>query len=91
MAKSGCSAVSPRTSAASQPRLQECVAFEDPSIDPRGVTISGTPERCAERIGALAEAGVSHFLIEFQFHGLEPVSFGMEQMETFARDVAPLL
>ena len=80
-----------RDFAARLPRLQECVAFEDPGIDPRGVTISGTPERCAERINALAEAGVSHFLIEFQFHGLEPVSFGMEQMETFARDVAPLL
>ena len=73
------------------PRLRDCVAFEDPSTDPLRVTISGVPERCAERINALAQAGVSHFLIEFQFHGLESVSFGMEQMETFARDVAPLL
>lgn len=73
------------------PRLRDCVAFEDSSIDPLGVTISGVPERCAERITALSQAGVSHFLIEFQFHGLESVSFGMEQMEAFARDVVPLL
>jgi alkanesulfonate monooxygenase len=76
---------------ANLPKLRRGVSFEDPSIDPLDVTVSGVPERCAERINALAEAGVSHFLIEFQFHGLEPVSFGMEQMETFARDVAPLL
>jgi probable F420-dependent oxidoreductase len=73
------------------PRLREAVAFENPDVDPMGVTISGAPERCAERINAMAEAGVSHFVVEFQFHGLESVSFGMKQMEIFARDVAPLL
>ena len=73
------------------PRLRECVAFEDPTTDPLVATISGVPEQCAERIHALEESGVSHFLIEFQFHGLESVSFMMEQMETFARDVVPLL
>ena len=73
------------------PKLEEAVAFEDPSVDPMGVTVTGSPQRCAARINALAEAGVSHFVVEFQFHGLETVSFGMKQMETFARDVAPLL
>ncbi|MEE8211921.1 MAG: LLM class flavin-dependent oxidoreductase [Acidiferrobacterales bacterium] len=73
------------------PKLREGVAFEDPSVDPMGVTISGVPQRCAQRINALMQAGVAHFVVEFQFHGLESVSFGMRQMERFARDVAPLL
>ncbi len=73
------------------PRLQQAVAFEDSDVDPMGITIIGSPQRCAERINTLAEAGVSHFVVEFQFHGLESVMFGMEQMETFAAEVAPLL
>jgi alkanesulfonate monooxygenase len=76
---------------AQMPKLQLGVAFEDESVDPLEVTISGTPERCAERINALTDAGVWHFVVEFQFHGLESVSFGMTQMEAFARDVIPLL
>ena len=71
--------------------LRNAVAFENPDIDPMAVTLAGTPERCAERINALTEAGVSHFVVEFQFHGLETVEFGMRQMETFAREVGPLL
>jgi alkanesulfonate monooxygenase SsuD/methylene tetrahydromethanopterin reductase-like flavin-dependent oxidoreductase (luciferase family) len=55
------------------------------------VMISGVPERCAERINALAEAGVSRFVVECQFHGQETVTFSMQQMERFARDVGPLL
>ena len=73
------------------PRLREAVAFENPDIDPLAVTFAGTPERCAEQINALATAGVSHFVVEFQFHGLETVDFGMGQMETFVREVGPLL
>lgn len=73
------------------PRLKEAVAFENESMDPMALTISGSPERCAERMHALSNAGVSHFVVEFQFHGLEPVSFGMRQMERFAREVGPLL
>ena len=73
------------------PRLEEAVGFEDASMDPRAITVSGSPERCAERIHALSAAGVAHFVVEFQFHGLETVSFGMRQMERFAREVGPLL
>ena len=76
---------------ANLPKLQLGVAFEDDSIDPLEVTISGTPERCAERLKKLTNAGVSHFVVEFQFHGLETVDFGMAQMETFAKEVVPLL
>jgi len=73
------------------PMLKTAVAFEQPEIDPLEVTISGAPERCAERIHALREAGVWHFVVEFQFHGLETVAFGMKQMEAFATQVGPLL
>lgn len=73
------------------PRLKEAVGFEDESMDPMALTISGSPQRCAERIHALSNAGVSHFVVEFQFHGLESVSFGMRQMERFASQVGPLL
>ena len=77
--------------AAMLPRLRDSVGFVNPDTDPLGVTISGTPERCAERLNALHEAGIAHFVVEFQFHGLETVAFGMEQMRAFARDVVPLL
>jgi alkanesulfonate monooxygenase len=73
------------------PRLRIGVGFEDASVDPTDITIAGSPERCAERIQALAEAGVDHFVVEFQFHGLETVDFGMRQMEKFASEVGPLL
>ncbi len=73
------------------PRLKEGVGFEDESMDPTAITISGSPQRCAERIQALSSAGISHFVLEFQFHGIESVSFGMRQMERFAHEVGPLL
>ncbi|NIR29361.1 MAG: LLM class flavin-dependent oxidoreductase [Gammaproteobacteria bacterium] len=73
------------------PKLREGVAFEDATIDPTAVTVSGSPERCAERIRSLRAAGVSHLVLEFQFHGLDNVDFGMRQMERFAREVVPLL
>ena len=73
------------------PRLKTAVAFEQPDVDPLKVTVSGSPEQCAERIHALHAAGIWHFVLEFQFHGLETVGFGMKQMEKFAKEVAPLL
>jgi alkanesulfonate monooxygenase len=77
--------------AARLPLLREGVGFEDASVDPTNITIAGSPERCAERITALSEAGVEHFVVEFQFHGVESVRFGMEQMEKFVTEVGPLL
>ena len=72
-------------------KLQTAVAFDQPDVDPQQVTITGSPEACAERIHALHAAGVWHFVVEFQFHGLETPSFAMKQMEKFAKQVAPLL
>ena len=73
------------------PLLKKGVAFEEPNVDPRKVTISGSPEQCAERLHALHDAGVWHFVLEFQFHGIEDVTFGMKHMEKFAERVGPLL
>jgi len=73
------------------PKLRLAVSFEDETIDPVDVTVSGSPEQCARHIVSLMDAGVWHFVLEFQFHGLESVGFGMTQMEAFAKDVAPLL
>lgn len=73
------------------PQLTNAVAFENPEVDPMQVTISGSPERCAERIKALSDAGVWHFVLEFQFHGQESPAFGMKQMEKFVTEVGPLL
>jgi len=39
----------------------------------------------------LNRAGVDHFVVEFQFHGLETVDFGMAQMKKFVQEVVPLL
>jgi len=72
-------------------KLTEAVAFENASTDPAAVTVSGSPERCAERIRSLLAAGISHLVLEFQFHGLDSIDFGMRQMERFRRRVAPLL
>ncbi len=76
---------------AQMPKLQAAVAFEDDDVDPMAVTVTGSPERCAEILRTLSAAGVSHFVVEFQFHGLETVDFGMRQMKRFAEEVAPLL
>jgi alkanesulfonate monooxygenase len=73
------------------PKLKTAVAFNEPDVDPRQVTISGSPDACAERIRALHAAGIWHFVVEFQLHGLESPRFAMKQMEKFAKEVAPLL
>ena len=73
------------------PKLQSAVGFENAGVAPLEVTIAGSAQRCAEQIHALADAGVWHFVVEFQFHGLESVDFGMRQMEKFVEKVGPLL
>jgi len=55
------------------------------------IVIAGTPEHCAERIEEYAEAGIAHFLLDFQYHGLASVDYSMRQMDRFVSDVVPLL
>ena len=74
------------------PLLESAVTFEHrQDLTPLDVTVVGTPERCAQQINHYFASGVSHFVLEFQFHGVKDAAFGNAQMERFARDVAPLL
>ena len=72
-------------------RLETAVGFEGGGVDPGDVSITGSPERCASKLNSLHDAGVWHFVLEFQFHGLETVDFGMRQMTKFVDRVGPLL
>ncbi|MCH8087566.1 MAG: hypothetical protein IIC81_06900, partial [Chloroflexi bacterium] len=60
-------------------------------IDVEEVAIIGDPGRCAERITRYQKAGVSHFLLDFQYHGLASVDYSMRQMDRFVEQVFPLL
>ncbi len=76
------------------PRLEKCVDFPamiGPDTKAEDVVICGPPERCARLIKELQEAGVSHFLLDFNYHGLESFDFLLRQAELFAEKVAPLL
>ena len=73
------------------PIFETAVTFEHrQDLGPMDVTVAGPPEACARQVNRYVAAGVSHFVLEFQFHGLKDAAFGRRQMETFARDVAPL-
>lgn len=74
-----------------QPVLEKAIGFDREGVDANSVAFVGSPEHCAERIQALRAAGLWHIVLEFQFHGLESVAFGMRQMEKFATEVIPLL
>lgn len=60
-------------------------------IDVEEVAIIGDPGRCAKRIARYQRAGVSHFLLDFQYHGLASVNYSMRQMDRFVEQVFPLL
>jgi alkanesulfonate monooxygenase SsuD/methylene tetrahydromethanopterin reductase-like flavin-dependent oxidoreductase (luciferase family) len=51
----------------------------------------GSAQECAERINELSAAGVDYFVLDFNFHGIESVEFGREQMHRFVDEVLPLL
>lgn len=72
-------------------RLELAVGFDGAGADPAQVTITGSPQRCADALKRLSDAGVWHFVLEFQFHGLETVEFGMQQMRKFTERVGPIL
>ncbi len=66
-------------------------AERESAIDPRDLAFVGSPEVCAQRIQAYLDAGVTHFVLDFQYHGLTSVEFSMNQMEKFVSEVVPLL
>jgi alkanesulfonate monooxygenase SsuD/methylene tetrahydromethanopterin reductase-like flavin-dependent oxidoreductase (luciferase family) len=51
----------------------------------------GTPDRCAAVIRAFREVGVEHFVLDLHRHGLDSTIVLRKQMESFVRDVIPLL
>jgi alkanesulfonate monooxygenase SsuD/methylene tetrahydromethanopterin reductase-like flavin-dependent oxidoreductase (luciferase family) len=51
----------------------------------------GTPERVAEVIAALRDAGVAHFCLDLSRHGYDHIAEQDEQLERFATEVVPLL
>jgi alkanesulfonate monooxygenase SsuD/methylene tetrahydromethanopterin reductase-like flavin-dependent oxidoreductase (luciferase family) len=65
--------------------------FTDRPNLPQEVTVAGSPEQCAAKIREYQAAGVSRLVIDFQNHGVEPVTTMIEQMTLFADKVAPLL
>ncbi|MFQ5875901.1 MAG: LLM class flavin-dependent oxidoreductase, partial [Dehalococcoidia bacterium] len=60
-------------------------------VIPKDVSIAGSPEQCAAQIKAYIDAGMDHFVLDFQRHGLEPFETNIEQMDAFVERVVPLL
>ena len=67
------------------------ISLRERTISPEEVAFIGTPEQCARRIKEYQQAGVSHFILDFQYHGLTSLQFSIEQMDAFVEKVVPLL
>ena len=53
--------------------------------------IAGSVRQCAEKIRAFREAGVSHFTLDLQRHGVDSVLIIRDQMQMFTELVLPYL
>ena len=74
------------------PRISRLVTSRrSPVNNVHEVAIAGSPQHCAERIEEYLQAGISHFLLDFQYHGLTSVDHSMRQMDRFVSEVVPLL
>ena len=60
-------------------------------VEPSELVIAGTPAQCAAKVRAYLDAGVEHFVLDFQRHGLESIDAVIEQTTLFAEEVVPLL
>jgi len=60
-------------------------------VVPSDVTLAGSPEQFAAAMRAYEGAGIQHFVLDFQRHGLEDSRTTREQMDLFAKKVVPLL
>ena len=60
-------------------------------VVPSEVSLAGSPAQFADAMNSYREAGMQHFVLEFQRHGLEDYRASLEQMEIFAEKVVPLL
>ncbi len=71
--------------------VQDNMRFEDQDPDPIEATMAGSPQQCADKINALHEAGVFHFVFTFQREGLDTISEARRQQDLFVEKVVPLL
>ncbi len=55
------------------------------------LTVSGSPQQCADMLRAYMNAGIKRFVMDFQRHGPDPVEVAIEQMTYFKELVVPLL
>ena len=60
-------------------------------VVPSDVTLAGSPEQFAATMRAYQEAGMQHFVLDFQRHGLGDFRTTLTQMDLFAERVVPLL
>ncbi len=60
-------------------------------LDPVERTFAGSPEQVAAGIKAYMDAGMEHFVLDFQLHGYQSAAVTMEQMDVFVEKVVPLL
>ena len=51
----------------------------------------GSPERVAEMLRELRKAGITHFVLDFNRHGNDPLIKVNMQLNHFMREVVPLL
>ncbi len=74
------------------PRISRLVTSRrSPVNNVHEVAIAGSPQHCAERIEEYLQSGISHFLLDFQYHGLTSVDYSMRQMDRFVSEVVPLV
>jgi len=57
----------------------------------QGADLVGSPEQVANGIELLRDSGLAHFVLDFNRHGLDPLSQIDEQMALFVSEVFPLL
>jgi alkanesulfonate monooxygenase SsuD/methylene tetrahydromethanopterin reductase-like flavin-dependent oxidoreductase (luciferase family) len=50
-------------------------------------SIVGPPQNCIDRIRDFQDAGVSYFLLDFYYHGLKNIGYGINQLRAFSDKV----
>ncbi|MFQ5933302.1 MAG: LLM class flavin-dependent oxidoreductase [Dehalococcoidia bacterium] len=60
-------------------------------VVPSEVSMAGSPQQCAAKLKEYMDAGIDHFVLDFQRHGVDPYETLIEQMDLFVDKVAPLL
>src|SRR5205823_1613669 len=68
--------------------ITEVLYVGEPAWDVGGHTLCGSPDYLAGRLRELGAMGVSHLQVRFRNRSLDEL---LDQMDAFARDVAPLL